>query len=241
MKISTAPPVQAGTSLPKPLDPAKAQKANEASAHLQQALQTVKSTKNSVSDSRKAAASQRIARLKESLKTLRQTPGLDPKTMARMAARMAKELASAIKEYKEAGGTDSAVSADVPVTTPVATSSTPEAATPADVAGGAAAVGQEPVVATPAEVLPSAGQASAAYEKAGQIAPSPVAADPAKSASGDDAFIKDAKDILDQLRNLLKMRPKAQDKAEEKDMLDAEKELDQAARDLGKIALSSSI
>jgi hypothetical protein len=201
--ISPITPSTIKASFP-PLDPVQTKKAEDIKAVLQQTLDTLKNSKSEISDQRKAMAAERVARIKAAIKALKQTPGMDPQAMAKMVARLAKELASAVKAYKAAGGTDAAVaSGGAAPATPTASASNPQASTEVT----AAVETEMPVdYSTPSEAAdPQATQQMAMGVKAYQQTQTNTSGKKSGKEQ-DDAFIKDARDVLEELKFMAKLQ-----------------------------------
>ncbi len=197
--ISPITPSTIKASFP-PLDPVQAKKAEDIKAVLQQTLDTLKNSKSEISDQRKAMAAERVARIKAAIKALKQTPGMDPQAMAKMVARLAKELASAVKAYKAAGGTDAAVASGG--VAPAASASDPKASTDQT----AAVETEMPVDSTASEPTdPQATQQMAMGVKAYQQTQTNTSGKKS-SKEQDDAFIKDARDVLEELKFMAKLQ-----------------------------------
>jgi hypothetical protein len=177
--------------LPK-LSDADQKKFDQVKQNLQSALDTLKSSKTSISDAsaqrkaqQKAQAQQRIAQIKQSIKALRQFHGLDPKATARMVAQLAKQLAQAVKDYQSAGGSDASVSSG---------------ASTSDVSGSSSTASSVPAADTAATSSPTPeSKAATAYGQTQQIT---VATD--SNAQQDSAFINDVNQIKNDLRNFAK-------------------------------------
>jgi hypothetical protein len=238
--INSTTPLIPAAKLPT-LDPEKAKKAEEIKAVLNNALQTIKNSKTDYKAQAKAEATARIARVKEQLKMLRQMAGMDPKMVARVAAQLAKELASAVKAYKAAGGTDAAVSSAP--SAPVASAAAPEAAKAPDAEVNIEA-GSEPVVNTaiPAETA----KAAQSYEKTQNQAIDPDGKSEEKAK--DRAFLKDAREILEELKGWIKTQRARLKKSHLPDMMNqdmkdiraAEKAFAETEKDMQKIAFSGA-
>ncbi len=221
------PPLTTAVKLPA-LDPEKAKKAEEVKAVLKDALATIKNSKTDYKAQAKVQAAERVARIKEQLKMLRQMAGMDPKMIARVAAQLAKELAAAVKAYKAAGGADASVSATVstPATNDAAKTETPETAE----------------VEAPAPAAETA-KAAQSYEKSQGLDPSSA------EKEKDRGFLKDAKEILEELKSWVKTQRARMKKSHVPDMMNpdlkdvraAEKAFAETEKDMQKIAFSSFI
>ncbi len=209
------------------LDPEKAKKAEQVKAVLNDALATIKNSKSDYKAQAKAQAAERVARIKEQLKMLRQMAGMDPKMVARVAAQLAKELAAAVKDYKAAGGTDNSVA--TPTTNPAATAG---AKAPEEAAA-------EPAPHAPA---PDAVKATQSYEKSQALDTG------AAEKEQDRGFLKDAKEILEELKGWVKTQRARLKKSHLPDMMNpdlkdvkaAEKAFAETEKDLQKIVFSSA-
>lgn len=233
---TTITPLTTAVKLPA-LDPEKAKKAEQVKAVLNDALATIKNSKSDYKAQAKAQAAERVARLKEQLKLLRQMAGMDPKMVARVAAQLAKELASAVKAYKAAGGTDGAV-VSAPAAPVAASEKTPEAAT----AEVNMETGNDPAVNTaiPAETA----KAVQSYEKTQNQAIDPDGKSEEKTK--DRSFLKDAREILEELKSWIKTQRARLKKSPLPDMMNhdmkdiraAEKAFAETEKDMQKIAFS---
>lgn len=205
----------------KPLDPEKAKKFENAKAALQQALKTAKEAPNEINRQRKAMAAEKIKRIKEQLKTLKQMPGADPKMIARMAARLARDLAQALKEYASAGATGSEVQA----------------------AGGGGAGASAPVSSAQASdesAVSENADGIKAYASAQGLVddsgfPVDKSSDPEMVWKKDDdsEFMNEAKRLMDELRNIIKMqriRSGPKERFKRDDVADAEKAMQDMER-----------
>lgn len=242
--------VTAKLSLLQPLDPEKAKKAEETKQVLQQTLAAMKNSKNKLGQDKKAMAAQKIARIKESLKNLKMMQFTDPKAMAKMAARLAKELASAVKEYASAGATFTEVQSSGGGATPPAASgeaaqgnATPDAVAQADAQTTEAHLAENPVtVPVPTgetatgekAVKDEANKAVNAYEKTQHLKNDEDGNKTIRKKDDDSEFIKEAKKIMDELREMIKsLRQKVGKKPlfKNDEVGEAEKALKEAERE----------
>lgn len=200
----------------KPLDPKKEKEFRETKAVLQQTLSAMKNSKNTLAQQQKAMAHQKVIRLKEALKNLKQMGFMDPKAVARMTARLARELASAIKEYASAGATYSEISTAGSGTDNHVT------ATPADNSKEQQAETVETQHVVPETEPMQNGMKQAASASNPNPDPNPFHAyektqnfgqtkdrnenGTIRKKDDDSPFMKDAKEILEELRNLVKTR-----------------------------------
>lgn len=225
--INSTTPLIPAVKLPA-LDPEKAKKAEAVKAVLNDALQTLKNSKTDYKAQAKAQAAERVARIKEQLKMLRQMAGMDPKMIARVAAQLAKELAAAVKAYKAAGGTDADVSAApaTPTTPPASEASEP----------------------APVEInMADTAKAAQTYEKTQSQPPDPDGKSADKEQ--DRAFLKDAGEILEELKGWVKTQRARLKKSHLPDMMNpdlkdiraAEKAFAETEKDMQKIVFSGGI
>jgi len=68
------------------------------------ALESLKKSRTSVIEERKAAARQKIEQIKARIRMMRMSMPADPKAAAKMVAQLARELGAAVKAYASAGG-----------------------------------------------------------------------------------------------------------------------------------------
>ncbi len=161
-------------------------------------------------DAIRKAALEKLALLKAKLKSLMMFGG-DPKTRAKMAADIAKEIGKAARDYASAGGTSTSASANAAA----ADGGGAPAATGAEVANAAAAQSAS-TAATAASTEGGAGSSDSAAPAAGSaaatggVAAAPVgsaatsgAAGSASTDTGDDVFIKEARNLARQAKTIL--------------------------------------
>lgn len=249
--------VNAKLSLLQPLDPEKAKKAEETKQVLQQTLMAMKNSKNKLGQEKKAMAAQKIARIKESLKNLKMMQFTDPKAMARMAARLAKELASAVKEYASAGATYTEVQNAGGGTSPTAQATQSDgtgqkdAVTQADAQTTEAHLAENPVT-VPVATTPSpkdeqtkddTSKATGAYEKTQSLSNEDKGTKTTRQKDDDSEFTKEAKKIMDELREMIKsLRQKVGKKPlfKNDEVGEAEKALKEAEREFAAMSRALS-
>lgn len=200
-------------SLSDYMDPEKQKEADKVKANLQQALTALKDAPNQAAKQRKAVAAQKVALIKQQLETLKKTPGMDPKAMARMAAMLAKQLAAALKDYAAAGATTSEMQSASASTSGGSSPATPAAS---DEAAASNEAQSEVQVNPGTDTTPKASEAAPGKQPQPQDVKSMFQTGTEKDKSGDtrttrvkdddSQFIKDAKKILEDLKNLLKIQ-----------------------------------
>lgn len=219
----------------KPLDPEKAEDFAKTKAVLQQTLHAMKNSRNDIAQQKKAMAQQKVARIKEALKSLKQMAFADPKAMARMASRLARELASAIKEYASAGATSTEISTAsastdgaVPNEATNATEGTENQTEPYADTNMEMTMTEADIEAETAGTADTKDEKFQLYEKTQNFGTDQDDSKTTRKKDDDSPFIKDAKEVMDELRNLIKMlRAKAGKKPfmQKDDVSDAEKAL----------------
>lgn len=237
----------ASLSLFKPLDPEKEREFQNSKAVLNQTLAAMKNSKNQIGQQKKAMAQDKITRIKEAIKNLKQMSFMDKKAVARMAARLARELASAIKEYASAGATYTEISSASAQASPVQTS--PAHAEPVQAAPVQAEANTE-AVQTETDAATEAAQAEKnpfqAYEKTQKFGTKEENGTKIIRKKDDNStFIKDAKQLLEELRGLIKGQRKKtglksfftqkHDNQDDQPLKEAEKALQQADRALSSL------
>jgi hypothetical protein len=214
-----------------------------------QALQQLKQLPKTLSDNAKANAQDRVSRLKKMIQQLRMMCAGNPKQMAKMVAQLAKELQAAVKEYVRAGGSQADVGSDTaaPAADDGSSGETSDAAKSGDQADTADATAE----AATAESEAKADEAGKAGEKDANDGDKPSASDPramedmtkryeaSAQTSGDakarDEFFQDVREVEKKLKQMLdeiKASAKRQHKADDKDIGDSEKALDDIDRTL---------
>ncbi len=240
-------------------DPAKAQELKEKQEKADSLLNQLAATRKDVNTQRKEAARQKIEQIKAQLKALRFMAGANPKAAAQQAKQLARELSSAVKDYAASGGGMSGID-----TAGAGMSAAP--AGDAQAAGAASAPAEAPAAATTGEatavpqasVQDTAGGAKDA-EQPGTIATAetreektPAAeAQPAPGESEDDAFKREIKRIMQELKNVIedarrKLRHDAKTEGNgrtmtaERDLNDAGKALAETEKALGQIGMDAT-
>ena len=129
------------------LEKTNPQEAHELKRKLEESrniLKRLESSKQDVSEQRRAAAAEKIQQIKEKLKAFRLLMPVDPEAVARQVKQLARELAQAVREYARAGGggADASLQAGVTGMTILAgadanTANAANTVTPEDAAGAA--------------------------------------------------------------------------------------------------------
>jgi len=92
----------------KKLDPKKADDLQKKLEESQDLIKRLESSRQDISEQRKAAAAEKVAQIKAKLEALRLLAAVNPKAAARLAKQLARELKQALQEYASAGGGGSA-------------------------------------------------------------------------------------------------------------------------------------
>lgn len=213
--MATIGRVTTGSPLVRPVQSAEAEKVL---GRIRQAVEdgrrAADGLRQSMAAERKARARAVVERLKQQLTQLSQTVALNPKAAARLLRQMERQLADAVSEYAKAGGSKSEVAA-TPKASPAAsaasdpakTDSTPTADTAASAADAAKAEARDAAPAragmTSGQASDAAAAASAAEREKARNAYLSIA-DARTARAPDEKFIRDARQIHEQMKSLMR-------------------------------------
>lgn len=240
--LAAKKPIASLSDYLKSQDPELAKKTAETTQNLKNVLASLKTGKIDLSAQRKQAAVEKVARIKQAIQALKLSAFVDPKIVARIAARLSKELAQAVKDYADAGGKSSDISVPDTSSTPSdQTAKTPDSAdqnvSAATDTAAQPSADPAPIVAQPTPHDDKTATAAASYN-AGQKTSAPVD----NSHAQDDAFKKDVRDAIKQLRDLVNQhRAVLKGTSDEKHLDDADKDLKAAEGNLGSIVSTGPV
>lgn len=149
------------------------------------ALESLKKSRTSIIEERKAAARQKIEQIKARIRMMRMSMPADPKAAAKMVAQLARELGAAVKAYASAGGAMSDIGGGASQGTGNTASATDATAT--DASGGETVASGAAATAETGEIPPSAETAGKGPEDARRDDPYRQALDRQQADTADQA------------------------------------------------------